>query len=269
MRSSSAIKPTTIARRRPAITSGCSPSTRRDERIQTPNERHVEPSLGAAAEFARAADLVVARREIDRLHQDAQRLRCRFGRRGRCKLDVASGSITPLTSHGKYEGFGEYSPDGTHVAYWYPQNGDNPAVNEIYVAPASGGDGNDADVGRDRYQRATLHLDARFEEPLDLGPQRHGCRAVDQAARRQSHARRSAWRAAESGLLARCLGFQNRRDRVCGKRTQSSDRALLYEFGDARAATRDRLQRRDCRVQPRRGARNRSGRTTASPRTAW
>jgi dipeptidyl aminopeptidase/acylaminoacyl peptidase len=60
-----------------------------------------------------------------------------------CKVDVASGAITPLTSHGKYEGFGEYSPDGAHVAYWYPQNGDNAAVNEIYVAPASGGDGTD------------------------------------------------------------------------------------------------------------------------------
>jgi dipeptidyl aminopeptidase/acylaminoacyl peptidase len=60
-----------------------------------------------------------------------------------CKVDVASGAITPLTSHGKYEGFGEYSPDGARVAYWYPQNGDDAAVNEIYVAPASGGDGTD------------------------------------------------------------------------------------------------------------------------------
>ena len=59
------------------------------------------------------------------------------------KLDVATGGITPLTSHGKYEGFGEYSPDGTHIAYWYPQNGDESAVNEVYVAPASGGEGND------------------------------------------------------------------------------------------------------------------------------
>ncbi len=64
-----------------------------------------------------------------------------------CKLDVASGNIAPLTSHGKFEGFGEYSPDGAHIAYWYPQNGDNAAVNEIYVAPASGGDG--ADVTSD------------------------------------------------------------------------------------------------------------------------
>ena len=60
-----------------------------------------------------------------------------------CRLDVASGKITPLTSHGKYEGFGEYSPDGAHVAYWYPQHGDEAAVNEIYVAPSSGGNGVD------------------------------------------------------------------------------------------------------------------------------
>ena len=60
-----------------------------------------------------------------------------------CRLDVASGKIAPLTSHGKLEGFGEYSPDGAQVAYWYPQGGDPAAVNEIYVAPASGGNGSD------------------------------------------------------------------------------------------------------------------------------
>ena len=60
-----------------------------------------------------------------------------------CVLDVANGAIRPLTSHGKLEGFGEYSPDGTRVSYWYPQNGDPAAVNEVYVAPSSGGDGTD------------------------------------------------------------------------------------------------------------------------------
>ncbi|MGD0968375.1 MAG: S9 family peptidase [Candidatus Aquilonibacter sp.] len=60
-----------------------------------------------------------------------------------CALDVASGNITPLTSHGKYEGFGEYSPDGAHIAYWYPQNGDEAAVTEVYVAPSGGGNGTD------------------------------------------------------------------------------------------------------------------------------
>ncbi len=62
-------------------------------------------------------------------------------------LDVASGSIRTLTSHGKYEGFGEFSPDGKNIAYWYPDNGDEAAVNHIDVAPASGGDGTDVTVG--------------------------------------------------------------------------------------------------------------------------
>ena len=58
-------------------------------------------------------------------------------------LDVASGTIKPLTSHGKLEGFGEYSPDGAHIAYWYPHGGDGAAENDIFVAPATGGDGVD------------------------------------------------------------------------------------------------------------------------------
>ncbi|HTU69258.1 MAG TPA: S9 family peptidase [Candidatus Baltobacteraceae bacterium] len=60
-----------------------------------------------------------------------------------CALDVRSGAIRTLTTHGKLESFGEYSPDGKYVDYWYPQGGDPAAVNEIYVAPASGGNGSD------------------------------------------------------------------------------------------------------------------------------
>jgi dipeptidyl aminopeptidase/acylaminoacyl peptidase len=58
-------------------------------------------------------------------------------------LDVASGKIRQLTSHGKYEGFGEFSPDGKSIAYWYPDNGDEAAVNDIFVAPSNGGNGSD------------------------------------------------------------------------------------------------------------------------------
>jgi len=58
-------------------------------------------------------------------------------------LDVATGKIRTLTSHGKLEGFGEFSPDGKSIAYWYPNNGDGAAVNDIVVAPSAGGDGSD------------------------------------------------------------------------------------------------------------------------------
>ncbi len=58
-------------------------------------------------------------------------------------LDVESKAIRTLTQHGKLEGFGEWSPDGRNIAYWYPNNGDAAAVNDIFVAPASGGNGAD------------------------------------------------------------------------------------------------------------------------------
>ncbi len=58
-------------------------------------------------------------------------------------LDVETKSIRSLTQHGKYEGFGEWSPDGKNIAYWYPNNGDAAAVNDIFVTPASGGNGVD------------------------------------------------------------------------------------------------------------------------------
>lgn len=64
-------------------------------------------------------------------------------------LDVASGAIKPLTSHAKFEGFGEFSPDGAHISYWYPHDGDGSAENDIFVAPSSGGDGFDVTGGDD------------------------------------------------------------------------------------------------------------------------
>jgi dipeptidyl aminopeptidase/acylaminoacyl peptidase len=58
-------------------------------------------------------------------------------------LDVQSGTVRALTSHGKYEGYGEFSPDGKQVSYWYPFAGDPAAENDIFVAPAAGGNGTD------------------------------------------------------------------------------------------------------------------------------
>lgn len=58
-------------------------------------------------------------------------------------LDTQTGAVHALTSHGKYESVPEYSPDGKHIAYWYPFGGDPAAENDILVAPASGGNGTD------------------------------------------------------------------------------------------------------------------------------
>ncbi|HTU36116.1 MAG TPA: S9 family peptidase [Candidatus Acidoferrum sp.] len=53
-------------------------------------------------------------------------------------LDVATGSLHKLTSHEKFESAGEYSPDGSRIAYWYALNGDPNNQNEIFVTSASG-----------------------------------------------------------------------------------------------------------------------------------
>ncbi len=62
-------------------------------------------------------------------------------------LDVATGAMHALTGRKALEGYPVYSPDGSQLAYWYPQDGDPNNVNAIYVSPASGGEGKDA--GRD------------------------------------------------------------------------------------------------------------------------
>ncbi len=65
-------------------------------------------------------------------------------------LNVETGEIHKLTNHEKLESFGLFSPDGSQLAYWYPRDGDPNNVNEIFVTPASGGNGVDLTLGLDR-----------------------------------------------------------------------------------------------------------------------
>jgi dipeptidyl aminopeptidase/acylaminoacyl peptidase len=65
-------------------------------------------------------------------------------------LNVDTGEIRKLTNHEKLESFGLFSPDGSQLAYWYPRDGDPNNVNEIFVTPASGGNGVDLTLGLDR-----------------------------------------------------------------------------------------------------------------------
>jgi dipeptidyl aminopeptidase/acylaminoacyl peptidase len=55
-------------------------------------------------------------------------------------LDVDSGQLQPLTSRTHHETQPLYSPDGAHIAHWYPRDGETKNVNEIYVGPAAGGE---------------------------------------------------------------------------------------------------------------------------------
>jgi dipeptidyl aminopeptidase/acylaminoacyl peptidase len=54
-------------------------------------------------------------------------------------LDVATGTVHPLTSRTMLESYPLISPDGTKVAYWYPLGGKPWNENEIHVTGFSGG----------------------------------------------------------------------------------------------------------------------------------
>ncbi|MDQ2663557.1 MAG: S9 family peptidase [Candidatus Eremiobacteraeota bacterium] len=58
-------------------------------------------------------------------------------------VDARTGAVRRLTSHTHLESYPDYSPDGKYIDYWYPANGDPAGENDIFVAPASGGDGID------------------------------------------------------------------------------------------------------------------------------
>src|SRR5439155_109120 len=65
-------------------------------------------------------------------------------------LDVATGESRKLTAHKAFEGYATYSPDGSHISYWYPRDGDPNNVNEIHVTTPAGGDGTDQTRAVDR-----------------------------------------------------------------------------------------------------------------------
>jgi dipeptidyl aminopeptidase/acylaminoacyl peptidase len=65
-------------------------------------------------------------------------------------LNVETGEMRKLTTHDKFEGFGLFSQDGSHLAYWFPRDGERANENEIFVTAASGGDGQDVTRSIDR-----------------------------------------------------------------------------------------------------------------------
>ena len=65
-------------------------------------------------------------------------------------LTVADGSIRPLTQRPMLESYPSFSPDGKQIAYWYPRQGKTTNVNELWVAPTGGGEGQSLTLALDR-----------------------------------------------------------------------------------------------------------------------
>jgi dipeptidyl aminopeptidase/acylaminoacyl peptidase len=65
-------------------------------------------------------------------------------------IDLATGAIQPLTGGSLLESFPSFSPDGTKLMYWCNRDHDPYNVNELFVAPVSGGPGTNLTKSLDR-----------------------------------------------------------------------------------------------------------------------
>jgi dipeptidyl aminopeptidase/acylaminoacyl peptidase len=65
-------------------------------------------------------------------------------------VTTATGAVRPLTKRTSLEGYPSFSPKGDQLIYWYPRQGDPNNVNEIQLAPASGGEGKSLTARLDR-----------------------------------------------------------------------------------------------------------------------
>ncbi len=65
-------------------------------------------------------------------------------------VNAETGEMRPLTGVAKSETQPVISPNGQHVAYWYPREGRNSNVNEIYVSTVGGGEGRSITRSLDR-----------------------------------------------------------------------------------------------------------------------
>ena len=70
-------------------------------------------------------------------------------------LELATGSIHPLNKLEQRMTAAAFSPDGEFVSYSFPRDGDSRFVNEVFIAPAEGGDGRSLTRDLDRNFRTS------------------------------------------------------------------------------------------------------------------
>ncbi|MCP3964495.1 MAG: S9 family peptidase [bacterium] len=70
-------------------------------------------------------------------------------------VEVESGEARAVTSADRFEGSARFTPDGTRIAYAYPRDGVAANLDEVYMAPAAGGQGRSATRELDR--NVSLH----------------------------------------------------------------------------------------------------------------
>ena len=73
-------------------------------------------------------------------------------------VDIETGKMRGVTGHKEFEGQPTFSPDGSQVAYWQPRDGESGNLNEIHIAPSSGGTGRSITRALDRNMARSIWM---------------------------------------------------------------------------------------------------------------
>ena len=73
-------------------------------------------------------------------------------------VETAPGRLRALTGREKFEAHPAFSPDGSQIAFWRPRDVERNDINEIHVAPFSGGEGRSVTRSLDRHMARSLWL---------------------------------------------------------------------------------------------------------------
>lgn len=73
-------------------------------------------------------------------------------------VDVASGSVTRVTTRDQDEAQPVFSPDGKSIAYWHSHEGKRGNQTAIWIAPVTGGDGTELTSALDRNVFRSIYL---------------------------------------------------------------------------------------------------------------
>jgi dipeptidyl aminopeptidase/acylaminoacyl peptidase len=73
-------------------------------------------------------------------------------------IDVTTGRMRAVTGRDRLEAQPTFSPEGSLIAYWQPRDGDSGNLNEIHVAPSTGGAGKSITRTIDRHMARSIWM---------------------------------------------------------------------------------------------------------------
>ena len=183
-------------------------------------------------------------------------------------LDVDTGVLRAFSGRTRLEGDPLFSPDGRHLAHWYPRDGETRNGDEIYVGPSTGGDtasvtrALDRNVARAIWMPDGHSLLVSANDGATTG-------AMDPAFGRQGAAHCDGRHCGHCPVLAGRFGRAERRDCVDRQRTRAAGGNVLPGLAGFQAAAHDGFQPRHRLRSTSANPKPSTGIATAFTWTAW